>query len=148
MTIGIPAFLLALLPSAGPWRPEGFLRSVVRFAVPAGIAAGIGIVGGYLLARYGLDVGLAHARTVATGIVVACGLVVVLMLEREGGRRRALVYGLCAAMALLFALALAVPFARDFFELEAPTGEMLLAWAAGSAAGVAGMLVAVRLARA
>jgi len=148
VTIGIPAFLLALLPSAGPWRPEGFLRSVVRFAVPAGIAAGIGIVGGYLLARYGFDVGLAHARTVTAGIVVACGLVVVLMLEREGGRRRALVYGLCAAMALLFVLALEVPFARDFFELEAPTGEMLVAWAAGSAAGIAGMLAAVRLARA
>ncbi|MFL5957977.1 MAG: HAD-IC family P-type ATPase [Solirubrobacterales bacterium] len=148
VTIGIPAFLLALLPSAGPWRPEGFLRSVVRFAVPAGIAAGIGIVGGYLLARYGFDVGLAHARTVTAGIVVACGLVVVLMLEREGGRRRALIYGLCAAMALLFVLALEVPFARDFFELEAPTGEMLVAWAAGSAAGIAGMLAAVRLARA
>jgi cation-transporting ATPase E len=148
VTIGIPAFLLALLPSAGPWRPEGFLRSVVRFAVPAGIAAGIGIVGGYLLARYGFDVGLSHARTVTAGIVVACGLVVVLMLEREGGRKQAFVYGLCAAMALLFVLALGVPFARDFFELEAPTGEMLVAWAAGSAAGVAGMLAAVRLARA
>ena len=37
VTIGIPAFVLALAPSSGPWRPEGFLRSVVRFALPAGL---------------------------------------------------------------------------------------------------------------
>jgi magnesium-transporting ATPase (P-type) len=141
VTIGIPAFLLALLPSAGPWRPDRFLRTVVRFAVPVGIAAGIGIVAAYLLARYSFDVGLAHARTVATASVVVCGLVVVIMLEREGGRGQGLVYGLCAAMALLFVLADAVPFARNFFELETPTGDMVLAWAIGSAVGVAGMLL-------
>jgi P-type E1-E2 ATPase len=141
VTIGIPAFLLALLPSEGPWRPDRFLRTVVRFAVPVGIAAGIGIVIAYLLARYSFDVGLAHARTVATASVVVCGLVVVIMLEREGGRGKGLVYGLCAAMALLFVLADAVPFARNFFELETPTGDMVLAWAIGSAVGVAGMLL-------
>jgi magnesium-transporting ATPase (P-type) len=27
VTIGIPAFVLALVPSSGPWRPERFLRS-------------------------------------------------------------------------------------------------------------------------
>jgi cation-transporting ATPase E len=36
VTIGIPAFVLALAPSSGPWRPERFLQSVARFAVPAG----------------------------------------------------------------------------------------------------------------
>jgi cation-transporting ATPase E len=113
----------------------------VRFAVPVGIAAGIGIVAAYLLARYSFDVGLAHARTVATATVVVCGLVVVIMLEREGGRGQGLVYGLCAAMALLFVLADAVPFARNFFELETPTGDMVVAWAIGSAVGVAGMLL-------
>ena len=141
VTIGIPAFLLALLPSEGPWRPDRFLRTVVRFAVPVGIAAGIGIVAAYLLARYSFDAGLAHSRTVATATVVVCGLVVVIMLEREGGRRQGLVYGLCAAMALLFVLADAVPFARNFFELETPTGDMVVAWAIGSAVGVAGMLL-------
>ncbi len=88
VTIGIPAFLLALAPSAGPWRPDRFLRSVARFAIPAGLATGIGIVIAYLLARYGFDLGLTRARTVATGTVVVCGLAVVMRLESEGGRRR------------------------------------------------------------
>ena len=147
VTIGIPAFLLALAPSSGPWRPERFLQSVARFALPAGLAIGIGIVAGYLLARYGFDLGLSRSRTVATGIVVVCGLAVVMRLEAEPGRRRLAVGGLCAVMALLFALALAIPFLRDFYELSTPTGEAVAAWAVGSALGVGGMLGALRLLR-
>ena len=48
LTVGIPAFFLALAPSSGPWRTEGFLREVGRFAVPAGTFAGIGVLFAYL----------------------------------------------------------------------------------------------------
>jgi cation-transporting ATPase E len=147
VTIGIPAFVLALAPSSGPWRPERFLQSVARFAIPAGVAVGIGVVAGYLLARYSFDLGLTRSRTVATGIVVACGLAVVMRLEGEGGRRRLAVGGLCAAMALLFVLALLVPFVREFYELSTPTGEAIAAWAFGVALGVGGMLAALRVLR-
>ncbi len=147
VTIGIPAFVLALAPSSGPWRPERFLQSVARFAIPAGLAIGIGIVAGYLLARYGFELGLSRSRTVATGIVVVCGLAVVMRLEGERGRGRLAVGGLCAAMALLFVLALVVPFLRDFYELSTPTGEAVAAWAVGVALGVGGMLGALHLLR-
>ena len=40
LTIGIPAFFLALGPSEGRFRSERFLFDVGRFAVPAGTAAG------------------------------------------------------------------------------------------------------------
>ena len=33
VTIGIPAFLLALAPSSGRWRPDRYLQSVARFAI-------------------------------------------------------------------------------------------------------------------
>ena len=145
VTIGIPAFLLALAPSSGPWRPDRFLQSVARFAIPAGLAIAIGIIAGYLLARYGFDLGLRRSRTVATGIVVVCGLAIVMRLETEGGRRGLAVAGLCALMALLFALALIVPFLRNFYELSTPTAEAVVAWALGTAIGVGTMLGAVRL---
>jgi cation-transporting P-type ATPase E len=147
VTIGIPAFVLALAPSSGPWRPDRFLESVARFAIPAGLAIGIGIVAGYLLARYGFGLGLTRSRTVATGIVVVCGLAVVMRLETEGGRRRLAVAGLCALMALLFALALIVPFLRHFYELSTPTGDAVAAWALGTSLGVGTMLGALRLLR-
>jgi hypothetical protein len=80
--------------------------------------------------------------------MVACGLAVVMRLETEPGRRRLAVVGLCAAMALLFLLALYVPFLRDFYELSTPTGEAVAAWALGVALGVGGMLGALRVLRA
>jgi hypothetical protein len=139
--------VLALAPSSGPWRPEGFLRSVVRFALPAGLTTGTGIVVGYYLARYGFDLSLRDSRTVATGIVVACGLTVVMRLEDERGRRRLAVGTLCALMAAFFILALFVPFLRHFFELTTPSGEAVVAWATGAALGLGGMLGVLRLLR-
>jgi magnesium-transporting ATPase (P-type) len=147
VTIGIPAFVLALSPSAGPWRPEHFLSRVTRFAVTAGVPIALGIIAGYLFARYGLDIGLRRSRTVATGIVVFCGLAVVLLIESEcsGTRRRVAVAVLCALMALLFVLALVVPFLRHFYELTSPTGEEFGAWALGTVVGVGGMVTALQL---
>jgi cation-transporting P-type ATPase E len=145
VTIGIPAFLLALAPSSGPWQPDRFLQSVARFAIPAGIPIGIGIVAGYLLARYGFNLSLTHSRTVATGIVVVCGLAVVMRLETGAWRRRLAIAGLCALMLVLFALALVIPFLRNFYELSTPTGEIVAAWGVGIVIGVGGMLGALRV---
>jgi hypothetical protein len=69
-------------------------------------------------------------------------------LETGPRRRRLAVAALCGAMALLFLVALVVPFLREFFQLETPTAEALVAWAAGTALGIGGMLAALRLARA
>ena len=147
VTIGIPAFVLALAPSRGPWRPERFLHSVVRFAIPAGVAIGIGIIAGYLIARYGFDLGLTRSRTAATGVVVVCGLAVVMRLELESGRNLKEIAGLCALMLLLYALALFVPFLRHFYELARPDADLVLAWVIGAVVGTAGMLAGVRLVR-
>jgi hypothetical protein len=42
----------------------------------------------YLVALYGLDLDLTRSRTVATGIVVVCGLAVVMRLEAGEGAMR------------------------------------------------------------
>jgi magnesium-transporting ATPase (P-type) len=144
LTIGVPAFFLALAPSSGPWRPEGFLRAIARFSIPAGLATGLGIVAAYGTARAGFDVSLHEARTVTAATVVTAGLAVVMALEDEPGRRRLAVGGLCAAMALGFVLVCAIPAGRDFFDLATPTGAMAAAWAIGSAIALVLLRLALR----
>ncbi|HST41592.1 MAG TPA: HAD-IC family P-type ATPase [Conexibacter sp.] len=145
LTIGIPAFFLALAPSTGPWRPEGFLKAIARFSLPAGIATGAGILVAYLLARHGFDASLEEGRTVTVATVTASGLAIVMVLEDEPGKRRLVVAGLCALMALGFLLVCAIPVARDFFDLADPTGGMVAAWAIGTAVTLALLAAALRL---
>src|SRR5262249_17493499 len=99
-----------------------------------------------LIARYGFDNTLMRSRTVATGIVVVCGLAVVLKIESEcaGRRRRIAVTGLCALMALVFVFSFLVPWLRHFYELTTPTLEDVGAWGIGAAIGVTGMLLSLR----
>jgi hypothetical protein len=51
-------------------------------------------------------------------------------------------------MALLYALALIIPFLRNFYELATPTVDAVVAWALGSILGIGTMLGALRLLRA
>jgi cation-transporting P-type ATPase E len=148
LTIGIPAFVLALAPSTGPWRPEGFLNAIARFSLPSGLATGIGILSAYLLARHAFDATLTEARTVTAATVVAAGLAIVMVLEDEPGRRRLAIAGLCALMALCFVLVCAIPAARDFFDLATPTAGMAAAWAIGTAITLLLLAVALRAVRA
>jgi magnesium-transporting ATPase (P-type) len=145
LTIGIPAFFLALAPSSGPWRPEGFLKAIARFSLPAGLATGAGILSAYLLSRHAFDGSLMEARTVTAATVVTAGLAIVMVLEDEPGRRRLLVGGLCALMALGFVLVAAIPAGRDFFDLATPNGGMVGAWAIGTAVTLVLLAVALRI---
>ena len=148
LTIGVPAFFLALAPSAGPWRTDGFLRAVAKFSLPAGLAAGIGILTAYLLARHAAGATLEQARTVTTGTVVTAGLAIVIALEDEPGRRRYAVIGLCALMAIAFVLVYVIPAGHNFFDLADPTSGMIATWAAGSAVVVVLLTAALRVVRA
>lgn len=145
LTIGIPAFFLALAPSSGPWRPEGFLKAIARFSLPAGIASGAGIVVAYLLARHGFDASLTEARTVTVATVTASGLAIVMVLEDEPGKRRLAVGALCALMAVGFLIVYAIPAGRDFFDLADPTGGMAAAWAIGTAVTLTLLAASLRL---
>jgi cation-transporting ATPase E len=144
-TIGIPAFLLALAPSSGPWRPEGFLRAIARFSIPAGLATGLGILTTYLLAHHWLVDDLTQARSATAATVVVSGLAIVFALEDQPGARRLVVGALCAAMALLFFGACAIPVAREFFEIATPTRGMVEAWLIGSAVAISLLAVALRV---
>jgi hypothetical protein len=139
LTIGIPSFVLALAPSSGPWETAGFLRRVGRFAVPAGAAAGIGVVSSYQFALNALDLPLGQARTVAISVLVLVGLYLVLALEGFGGHRGRLVATMCLALLGGYAATLAVPATREFFELAVPTAEIVATAVVGAAIAVAGL---------
>jgi magnesium-transporting ATPase (P-type) len=140
LTIGIPTFFLALAPSSGPWRPERFVRSVARFAVPAGVVVGTGVVAGYLFALHDLDLSVTNARTVAVTILVACALYLVMALEAVGSRRRStLVAVMCTVLGGLYVVALAIPVTRRFFELTVPDLGMIVTAACACAVSIAGL---------
>ncbi|MBU6362788.1 MAG: cation-translocating P-type ATPase [Acidobacteria bacterium] len=117
LTIGIPAFFLALAPSTGAWKARDYLGSTFRFALPAGVAAGLGVVSAYLFALNVLFDDVAVARTVAVTALMAIGLWLVLVLEVSGVKRSAWVIVMCMAMAGLYVMVILVAPLRDFFEL-------------------------------
>jgi len=115
-TIGIPSVFFALGPSFQPSR-AGFLRRVMRFAVPAGVVAGAGTFAAYALAVNEHDISISEERTVATIVIAAIGLWVLARLARPLRGARA---GLVVAMTVGLAAVLLVPTARVFFDLDFP----------------------------
>ncbi|MGW0594843.1 HAD-IC family P-type ATPase [Streptosporangium sp. NPDC002607] len=112
LTIGIPAFFLALAPSNERAR-SGFVPRVLRLAVPAGIICAAAVYLSYWIAQSGAAT-LAESRTSAViTLFVAAWWVLALVARPYVWWRVALV----ASMAGLFALTLAIPFTREFFAL-------------------------------
>jgi hypothetical protein len=102
------------------------VRTVARFAVPAGVIVGTGVVAGYLFALHTLSLSVPDSRTVALTTLIACGLYLVMALEAGGSRRRSsLVGGMCAAMGALYVAALLIPAMRAFFALTVPDPGMI-----------------------
>ncbi len=122
VTIGIPAFFLALAPSERRVR-TGFIGRVLRFAIPTGILATAATTSAYHLAiSEGVD--LAQARTTATLVLSAIGLFALAIVSRPlVAWKKALIW----AMAALLLLAMTLPASREFFELEMPPLVILLA---------------------
>ncbi|MCH7668214.1 MAG: HAD-IC family P-type ATPase [Acidobacteria bacterium] len=138
VTIGIPAFFLALAPTTQRVR-RGFVMRVLRFAIPVGLAAGVATFSAYEMAiQENLD--LIEARTTATFVLAALGIVSLAMVARPiVDWKRWLVGGMAGMLTLLFLL----PASRDFFELRLPN--LTLSMAALGVTGLAGFLMIVAL---
>ena len=134
LTIGIPAFVLALAPNSRRYR-SGFLRRVLTLAVPAGVVAGIAT----LAARQWLALeraGQAQVTTGATLVLVVSGLALLTLTARPllGWR-----LGLVVLMAGAALLGVLVPAVREFFVLAWPTPAAWLVIAVTGGAAVAGI---------
>ncbi|WP_227878688.1 HAD-IC family P-type ATPase [Arthrobacter dokdonensis] len=127
MTIGIPAFFLALLPNARRYQP-GFLRRALMFSIPAGTIVAACIMAVYSFALAFPEPGLSpaqattSAQTATTVTVLLVALWVLGALARPFDFWRAL---LVAAIVAALVLVMVLPFARNFFALDIPSGPLL-----------------------
>lgn len=115
-TIGIPSVYLALAPSFEPSR-NGFVRRVMRFALPAGAVAAVATFAAYALAVDEPNVSISEERTVATVVIAAIGLWILARLAQPlTASRRALIAAMVAGLATVMLVAPV----RRLFELEFP----------------------------
>ena len=115
-----PGVLPRARAERGPWRhASGFLREVARFAVPAGTAAGLGVLASYLFALNVVEPAvLERARRSRPPCSSLVGLYLILVLEAPGGCAAAPPCP-CCARALLAAVLRRARRARDTRFLRA-----------------------------
>jgi cation-transporting P-type ATPase E len=124
VTVGIPAFVIALVPTEE--RPESgsFLRRVARFSLPAGTIMAAAVLTAYLLERAVRARSITDARTAAVTVFVALGLYLLLVLDAErmqASRTYAIgILSLVGVLAAGYLGTLSAEPARDFFALSRP----------------------------
>jgi cation-transporting ATPase E len=114
LTIGVPAFFLALAPNNERAR-TGFVKRVLRLAIPGGAIAGTGTFVAYALARANHATDLEADTSVATLTLFLIALWVLAIVARPYSWWRLLLIG---TMGGAFALVLLVPPLKEFFQLS------------------------------
>lgn len=132
LTIGIPAFILALAPNTRRYIP-GFLKRVVRFALPGGLATGLSVLltAWILPGIMGWDVvdsdaDLSALRATSAIILFAMGIFTLARVARPLRSWRGI---LVVCFAAIGVIGMFIPFVASFFALRLPTGRTLIATA-------------------
>jgi cation-transporting ATPase E len=136
LSIGIPAFFLALAPNLRRYVP-GFVGRVLRFTIPAGAAVAISAFAAFWLAR-SRGMPITQQRTAAAIVTLMVGLGVLVILARPLTWRRGV---LVVVMILGFVALFPLEPVRRFAAIELPTetlGATLLLGLVGLAVLVAG----------
>lgn len=116
LTIGVPAFFLALAPNKERAKPH-FVRRVMRYSIPSGVIAGVTTFVTYLVARqyYSGPGSLGAETSAATLTLFLVTIWVLAIIARPYTWWR---IGLVVAMVVAFLLVLAVPWLQNFFALK------------------------------
>ncbi|MFG3254569.1 HAD-IC family P-type ATPase [Streptomyces sp. NPDC048172] len=139
LTIGVPAFFLALAPNKERARPH-FVRRVMRYAIPSGVIAGIATFTTYLLARhhYTGENALDAETSAATLTLFLIAMWVLAIVARPYTWWRV---GLVLTMGAGFLIVLVTPWLQDFFALKLVGTTM--PWGAVGVAAVAAVLLEI-----
>jgi cation-transporting ATPase E len=116
LTIGVPAFFLALAPNKERAQPH-FVRRVMRYSIPGGVLAAVATFVTYLIARhhYTGEGALEAETSAATLTLFLISMWVLAIIARPYTWWR---LGLVAAMGGCFLVVLVVPSLQDFFALR------------------------------
>ncbi|WAZ22477.1 cation-translocating P-type ATPase [Streptomyces cinnabarinus] len=116
LTIGVPAFFLALAPNKERAKPH-FVRRVMRYSIPGGVVAAAATFLTYLIARHHyVGEGALDAETsAATLTLFLISMWVLAIIARPYTWWRV---ALVASMGLGFVLVLMVPWLQEFFALK------------------------------
>ncbi|MFI7238631.1 HAD-IC family P-type ATPase [Streptomyces cyaneofuscatus] len=116
LTIGVPAFFLALAPNKERAQPH-FVRRVMRYAIPSGVIAATATFTTYLVARhhYAGPGALEAETSAATLTLFLTSMWVLAIIARPYTWWRIV---LVAAMGFGFLIVLVVPWLQDFFALK------------------------------
>ncbi len=128
-SIGVPGFFLALSANEALVRP-GFLQRVLRYSIPAGVVSGALAYAVYEITRQMDSVTLAESRTGATVTLLSAGLVVLIVVSRPLQLWKV---ALSLSMAALYVAVMAIPFLRDYFQLDLPPNDAWVVIGVGSA---------------
>ena len=129
LTIGMPAFILALAPNTRRYIP-GFLKRVVTFALPGGIATALSVLltAWFLPGIMGWDVtknvDLSALRATSAIILFLMGVFVLARVAQPLNSWRGILVAAFAAAGVIGAF---IPFVANFFALILPTGTTLVA---------------------
>src|SRR5436305_1199833 len=124
VTVGIPGFVIALIPANERPDTSSFLRRVARFSIPAGAVIAGAVLVAYLLERAVRVRSVTDARTAGVTVFVALGLY--LLLVRDAERMTAskpyaiVILALVGTLGAAYLGTLSCDPARDFFALSAP----------------------------
>ncbi|MGN5379162.1 HAD-IC family P-type ATPase [Streptomyces lasalocidi] len=116
LTIGVPAFFLALAPNTERAKPH-FVRRVMRYSIPGGVMCGAATFVTYLIARHhyggGGELGAETSAATLTLFLISMWILAIVARPYTWWR-----VTLVAAMGVAFLVVLVVPALQSFFALK------------------------------
>lgn len=123
LTIGIPAFFLALMPSARRYLP-GFLSRTLRLAIPNGIIVACSVIA---MKIYIINTGPYEGAIAPTAMAIAMGMVGLWILVTQSRPFIPIRALIVISMYIGLVGVMTIPFIKDFFYYQLPSGDLLYA---------------------
>lgn len=114
LSIGMPAFFLALAPNNKVYI-KGFMKRVLKFAIPVGVVSAMAMVLTYKLARAYPALDVDYFSTAVSIVMMGLGLLVLIILAQPMKLWKA---GLITTCAGIFALVLLLPRLNDVLQYK------------------------------